>query len=57
MSYTIYKKLGLGALKPMRYLLQLEYGAVEHATRVTENVIIKEEKFIIPKYFVVVDHF
>lgn len=47
MSYTIYKKLLIGVLKPTKYLLKLANGAVKHARGVAKNVVIKVDRFLI----------
>lgn len=46
---AIYKKLGLGVLELIIYLLQLANGGVERARGVGENIVIKIDKFLILK--------
>ncbi|CAL1356087.1 unnamed protein product [Linum trigynum] len=56
MSYSVYKKLGLGdVLKPTRITLQLADRSVKIPKGVMENVLVKVGKFILPIDFVILE--
>ncbi|GJU02092.1 putative reverse transcriptase domain-containing protein, partial [Tanacetum coccineum] len=55
MPYTVYKKLGLGEPKPTRMSLELADRSIQYPRGITENVLIKIDKFILPIDFVILD--
>lgn len=55
MSYSMFRKLGLGELEPTRYCFQFANGSFEGAKGVTWNVIVKVEKCIILTDFMIID--
>ena len=52
LAYSIYKKLGVGELKPTKIILQLTDRSVKIPRGVVENVLIKVSNFIYPVNFV-----
>ena len=55
MPLSIFKKLGLGEVKPTSISLQLADRSVKYPRGVIEDVLIKVDKFIFPVDFVVLD--
>lgn len=55
MSYSIYRKLGFGELKPTKYLLQFANGSLEVVRGVVEDVIVRVDKFKFSTDFMVID--
>ncbi|XP_076954443.1 uncharacterized protein LOC143628861 [Bidens hawaiensis] len=55
MSYSLYEKLELGELTPTRMSLSLAYRSVKYPQGIIENFLVKEDKFVFPVYFVVLD--
>ena len=55
MPLSIFKHLGLGEARPTTVTLQLAYISLKHPRGVTEDVLVKVDKFIIPADFSVLD--
>ncbi|KAL5545248.1 hypothetical protein UlMin_009032 [Ulmus minor] len=55
MSLSVFRKLGLGEVKPTSISLQLADRSVKYPRGVIEDVLIKVDKFIFPADFVVLD--
>ncbi|GJR10359.1 DNA-directed DNA polymerase [Tanacetum coccineum] len=55
MPYTMYKKLGLGEPKTTRMSLELADRSIQYPRGITENVLIKVDKFVLPIDFVILD--
>ena len=55
MSYSVYKKLGLGELKPTNIPLSLADRSVKIPKGIVEDVLVKIDKFYYPVDFVVLD--
>ncbi|GJV33177.1 reverse transcriptase domain-containing protein [Tanacetum coccineum] len=55
MPLSIFKKLGIGPLKPTRVTLKLANRSVTFSMGIAEDVIVKVEKFIFLSDFVIVD--
>ncbi|GJY80352.1 DNA-directed DNA polymerase [Tanacetum coccineum] len=55
MSYTMYEKLGLGEPKPTRMSLELADRSIQYPRRITENVLIKVDRFVLPIDFIILD--
>ena len=55
MSYSVYKQLGLGELKPTNITLSLADRSVKIPKGIVEDVVVKIEKFYNPVDFVVLD--
>ncbi|XP_052209216.1 uncharacterized protein LOC127812732 [Diospyros lotus] len=55
MPLTIFKKLGLGELKPITITLQLADRSIKHPRGIVEDVLVKVDKFIFPVDFIVLD--
>ena len=55
MSYSVYKKLGLGELKPTNITLSLADRSVKIPKGIVEDVLVKIDKFYYPVDFVVLD--
>ena len=55
LPYSIYLQLGLGELKPTSMMLQLANRLVKRPRGITEDVLIKVNKFYFPVDFIVID--
>lgn len=55
MLMSIYKKLGLGEIKPTIVTLQLAYRTITYSCDIVKDVLVKMHKFIFPADFVVLD--
>ncbi|TYG88942.1 hypothetical protein ES288_A12G061300v1, partial [Gossypium darwinii] len=55
MPYKMFKQLGLGEPKPTRMSIQLANGSIKFPKGITEDVLVKVDKFIFPIVFVVLD--
>ena len=55
LSYSVYKQLGLGELKPTNITLSLADRSVKIPKRIVEDVLVKVAKFYYPVDFVVLD--
>ena len=55
LPYLVYKKLGLGELKPTNITLSLADRSVKIPKGIVEDVLVKVEEFYYPVYFVVLD--
>ena len=53
LSYSVYKQLGLGGLKPTTITLSLEDRPVKIPKGIVEDVLVKVDKFYCPVDFVV----
>jgi hypothetical protein len=55
LSYSVYRQLGLGELKPTTVILQLANRSIKKPKGIVEDVIIKVDKFFFPVDFIVLD--
>ncbi|KAL5565251.1 hypothetical protein UlMin_028415 [Ulmus minor] len=55
MPLSIFKKLGLGEVKPTTVSLQLADRSIKHPRGIIEDVLVKVDKFIFPADFIVLD--
>ncbi|XP_057487086.1 uncharacterized protein LOC130773154 [Actinidia eriantha] len=55
LPYTVYKKLGLGELKPTSVTLQLADRSVRIPRGIIEDVLVQVDKFYFPADFIVLD--
>ena len=55
MSYSVYKQLGLGELKPTNITLSLADKSVKIPKGIVDDVLVKIDKFYYPVDFVVLD--
>ncbi|GJT33696.1 putative reverse transcriptase domain-containing protein [Tanacetum coccineum] len=55
MSYSMFTRLGLGELKPTRMCIELANKTTQYPRGITENVIVKIDKFVFLVDFVVLD--
>ena len=55
MPLSIFRKLGLGEVKPTRVTLQMADHSIKHPSGVIDDVLVKLVKFIFPADFVVLD--
>ncbi|XP_031249145.1 uncharacterized protein LOC116106972 [Pistacia vera] len=55
MPFSIYKKLGLGEVKPTTVHLQLADRSIKYPKGVVEDVLIKVDKLIFPVDFIVLE--
>nr|GEW46631.1 hypothetical protein [Tanacetum cinerariifolium] len=55
MPYTMYENLGLGEPKPKRMSLELADRSIQYPRGITEDVLIKIDKLVLPIDFVILD--
>ncbi|GJY87840.1 reverse transcriptase domain-containing protein [Tanacetum coccineum] len=55
MPYTMYEKLGLGEPKPTRVSLELVDRSIQYPRGITEDMLIKIDKFVLLIDFVILD--
>ncbi|GJW95932.1 reverse transcriptase domain-containing protein [Tanacetum coccineum] len=55
MPYTMYEKLGLGEPKATRMSLKLADRSIQYPRGIVENVLIKDDKFVLLIDFVILD--
>ena len=55
-TFSVYKKLGLGELKPTSITLQLADHSVRELRGIVEDVLVKIEQFFYPVDFIVLDY-
>ncbi|KAK0606803.1 hypothetical protein LWI29_004553 [Acer saccharum] len=55
MPYSVFKKLGIGEVKPTRVTLQLADRSIKHPHGVLEDVLMKVGKFYFPVDFVILE--
>src|SRR3954464_12690982 len=55
LPYSLFKKLNIGEVKPMKITLQLADRSIIHPRGIVEDVLIKVDKFIFPIDLVVLD--
>ena len=55
MPLSIFIRLGLGFVRPTMVTLQLADRSLKHPWGVIEDVLVKEDKFIFPADFIVLD--
>ncbi|XP_062103175.1 uncharacterized protein LOC133814198 [Humulus lupulus] len=55
MPLSVFKKLGLGEVKPTTITLQLADHSLTYPRGIIEDVLVKVDKFILPPDFVVLD--
>ncbi|KAL5563299.1 hypothetical protein UlMin_033046 [Ulmus minor] len=55
MPLSIFRKLGLGEVKPTTVSLQLADRSIKHPRGIIEDVLVKVDKFIFPADFIVLD--
>ena len=53
MPLSVYKKLGLGEVKPITISLLLADRLIKHPRAVLEKVLVKVDKFIFPTDFII----
>lgn len=52
---SIYKKLGLGEIKPTMVTLQLAKCTITYPRGIIKDVLVKVDKFIFPTGFIILD--
>ena len=55
MPLSIFRRLGLGEVRPTSATLQLADRSLKHPQGVIEDVLVKVDKFIFPINFIVLD--
>ena len=55
MPLSIFRKLGLGEVKPTTVSLQLADRSIKHPRGIIEDVLVKVDKFVFPTNFIVLD--
>src|SRR3954471_11727582 len=55
LPYSLFKKLNIGEVKPMKMTLQLANHSIIHPRGIIEDVLVKVDKFIYPVDLVVLD--
>ncbi|GKA78358.1 putative reverse transcriptase, RNA-dependent DNA polymerase, partial [Tanacetum coccineum] len=55
MPYSLFKRLGLGSLKPIKMTIKMADRSMQSPKRIIENVLVKISNFVFPVDFVVLD--
>nr|XP_023870464.1 uncharacterized protein LOC111983048 [Quercus suber] len=55
MPFSVFRKLGLGEVKPTTISLQLADRSIKYPRGVIEDILVKVDKFIFPADFIVLD--
>ena len=55
MPFSVFRKLGLGEVKPTTISLQLADRSIKYPRGVIEDILVKVDKFIFPANFIVLD--
>ena len=55
MSYSVYRRLGLGKLKPTPMTLQLADGSLKCLKGIIEDLMVQVDKFEVPMDFIVLE--
>ncbi|GJT63909.1 putative reverse transcriptase, RNA-dependent DNA polymerase [Tanacetum coccineum] len=55
MPYSLFKRLGLGSLKPIRMTIEMADRSMQSPKGIKENVLVKIRNFMFPVDFVVLD--
>ena len=55
-TFSVYKKLGLGELKPTSITLQLADHSIRELRGIVEDVLVKIEQYFYPVDFIVLDY-
>ncbi|XP_061341942.1 uncharacterized protein LOC133288242 [Gastrolobium bilobum] len=55
MPLSMMKKLEITGVKPIRMILQLADRSTKHTYELIEDILVKVDKFIIPRDFVILD--
>ena len=55
MLLSIFRRLGLGEVRPITVILQLAGRSLRHPKEVIEDVLVKVEKFIFSTDFIILD--
>ncbi|XP_038874937.1 uncharacterized protein LOC120067449 [Benincasa hispida] len=56
MLLSIFKKLGIGELRPTTMTLQMADRSLAHSEGIIEDVLVKVDKFILPVDFIILDY-
>nr|GEV66466.1 putative reverse transcriptase, RNA-dependent DNA polymerase [Tanacetum cinerariifolium] len=55
MPYSLFKRLGLGSLKPIRMTIKMADRSMQSPKEVKENVLVKISNFVFPVDFIILD--
>ncbi|GJT40790.1 putative reverse transcriptase, RNA-dependent DNA polymerase [Tanacetum coccineum] len=55
MPYSLFKRLGLGSLKPIRMTIEMADRSMQSPKGIKENVLVKISNFVFPVDFVILD--
>ncbi|XP_062080900.1 uncharacterized protein LOC133785698 [Humulus lupulus] len=55
MPLSVFRRLKLGEARPTTVTLQLADRSLSHPRGIIEDVLVKEDKFIFPAYFIILD--
>ncbi|GJT92254.1 hypothetical protein Tco_1081099 [Tanacetum coccineum] len=55
MPYSLFKRLGLGSLKPIKMTIKIADRSMQYPKGIKENVIVKISNFVFPVDFVILD--
>ncbi|GKB36102.1 homeodomain-like protein [Tanacetum coccineum] len=55
MPYSLFKRLGLGSLKPIKITIEMADRSMQSSKGIKENVLVKISNFVFPVDFVVLD--
>ncbi|GJR89946.1 homeodomain-like protein [Tanacetum coccineum] len=55
MPYSLFKRLGLGSLKPIRMTIEMADRSMQSPKGIKENVLVKISNFVFPVDFIILD--
>ncbi|GJS65563.1 retrovirus-related pol polyprotein from transposon TNT 1-94 [Tanacetum coccineum] len=55
MPYSLFKRLGLGSLKPIKMTIEMADRSMQSSKGIKENVLVKISNFVFPVDFIVLD--
>ncbi|GJV75247.1 putative reverse transcriptase, RNA-dependent DNA polymerase [Tanacetum coccineum] len=55
MPYSLFKRLGLGSLKPIKMTIEMANRSMQSPKGIKENVLVKISNFVFPTDFVILD--
>ncbi|GJW89271.1 copia protein, partial [Tanacetum coccineum] len=55
MPYSLFKRLGLGSLKPIKMIIEMADRSMQSLKGIKENVLVKISNFVFPIDFVILD--
>ncbi|GKB01476.1 putative reverse transcriptase, RNA-dependent DNA polymerase [Tanacetum coccineum] len=55
MPYSLFKRLGLGSLKPIKMTIEMANRSMQSQKRIKENFLVKISNFVFPVDFIILD--